>query len=164
MSGQRQHEPSFSSPPPTKLLQHLVTLVQNKHLDGRSVQGLVSNQSVQSTRSSDDNVRALGLVLQDLLVLLDRGSTVKDTRLDVGHVLCETGKLVLDLEGQFSGVTENDARDLAVDGLELLQGRENKDGGLTHTRLGLAEDVLTQDGLRDTLLLDCRFRKSRRRE
>lgn len=114
--------PTCSDRRHTERLQHLVTFIENKHLDGGSVQSLVSNQSVQSTGGSDNDVRALCLVLQDFLVLLDGGSTVKDTGLDGGHVLGESGKFVLDLEGQFSGVTENDARDLAVDGFQLLQG------------------------------------------
>lgn len=114
--------PACSDREHTERLQHLVTFIENEHLDSGSVQSLVTNQSIQSTGGSDNDVRALCLVLQDFLVLLDGGSTVKDTGLDGGHVLGESGKFVLDLEGQFSGVTENDARDLAVDGFQLLQG------------------------------------------
>ena len=100
-------------------------------------------------------MRTLGLVSQDLLVGLDGGTSVKDRGPDIGHVLGEPVELVLDLESQFSGVTENDGRDLSVDRLELLKYGQDKDGGFTHTRLGLTKDVLTQDGLGDTFLLDC---------
>jgi hypothetical protein len=43
----------------------------------------------------------------------------------------------------------------------LLQRREDEYGGLSQTRLGLAEDVGSQDGLRDAYLLDCLLRISR---
>ena len=140
---------------PTELLQHLVTLVQDEHLDLRTVKALVTGQSVHPSGSTDNDVRALGLVGQDLLVSLDRGTSVKDRSPDVGHVLGEPVELVLDLESQLSGVTQDDGRNLSVDGLELLEDGQDEDGGFTHTRLGLTENVLTQDGLGDTFLLDC---------
>jgi len=52
-------------------------------------------------------------------------------------------------------VTHTEHTDLALDRLELLEGGKDEDGGLTHTRLGLAEDVHTENGLRNTLRLDC---------
>ena len=140
---------------PTELLQHLVTLVQDEHLDLGSIEALVSGQSVHSSRGTDDDVRALGLVGQDLLVGLDGGTSVKDRGPDVGHVLGEPVELVLDLERQFSGVTENEGRDFAIDRLELLKNSQHEDGSFTHTRLGLTENVLSQNRLGDTFLLDC---------
>ena len=46
--------------------------------------------------------------------------------------------------------------DLAVDGLELMERREDEDGRLAHAALGLADDVHAQDGLGDALVLDLR--------
>jgi hypothetical protein len=40
-----------------------------------------------------------------------------------------------------------------MDSLHLLEGGEDKDGGLTHTGLCLTEDIGTEDSLGDTLLL-----------
>jgi hypothetical protein len=45
---------------------------------------------------------------------------------------------------------------LASDWLDLLKGSEDKDGSLTKTRFGLAEDIGTEDRLRNTNLLDYR--------
>ena len=63
------------------------------------------------------------------------------------------------LECEFASVAQDDGLDcgvlLLVAGLNLLQHAQHKDSGLTHTRLGLAEDVHTQDGLGDALVLDC---------
>lgn len=44
---------------------------------------------------------------------------------------------------------------MCIDDLHLLQAREHKDCSLTHTRLGLAENIGTKDGLGNALLLDC---------
>ena len=37
---------------------------------------------------------------------------------------------------------------LSVDGFDLLQGGEHKDGSLSHTRLGLAQDIHTKHSLK----------------
>jgi len=138
-------------------------------LDLGSVQLLFPDQSHHSSWGTDDNVWALFLVGEQFLVGRDGGSTVEYTGSDIGHELGETSKLVSDLVSQFSRVAENDDRDLSIDGLtgdqpernkkgsddlHLLQGGEDKDGSLTHTRLCLTEDVGTEDSLGDTFLLN----------
>lgn len=94
------------------------------------------------------------LVLQDLDVLLHRGTTVEDRGLDLGHVLAETSVFVLDLVGQLAGMAHDQDRGLARDRLDLLERGEDEDGGLAQTGLGLAEDVGAKNGLRDADLLD----------
>jgi len=54
---------------------------------------------------------------------------------------------------QLARVADDEGAHLAVHRLELLQDGEDKDRGLAHARLGLAEDVHAQDGLRDALML-----------
>jgi hypothetical protein len=125
-------------------------------LDGGAVESLVPDKGVESTGSSNDDVRALVLGLEDLGVGLDGGSTVKDRGPELGHELGESGVLVLDLVGELSGVAENDDGDLSIDGLDLLEGGEDEDGGLSHSGLGLAEDVHAEDRLRNALLLNWR--------
>jgi hypothetical protein len=46
--------------------------------------------------------------------------------------------------------------------LHLLQAGKDKDRGLAHTRLGLTEDVSTEDSLRNALLLYCQISFSSR--
>ena len=41
---------------------------------------------------------------------------------------------------------------LSVDRLQLLEGGQHEDGRLAHTRLGLAQDVHSQDGLNNSLI------------
>jgi hypothetical protein len=100
------------------------------------------------------------LVLQDLGVLLDRGSTVEDSGLDLWHVLAESGVFVLDLVGQLASVAHDENRALSRDRLNLLKGGQNKDGSLTKTGLGLTENVGSENCLRDTHLLDCRIKRA----
>lgn len=156
----------------TELIQHLVALVQHKVLDLCSIQLLVPRQREHSPGRADGNVRARLLLAELLDVGRDGRSAVEDLGADIGHELGEPQELVLDLEGELSGVAQDDDRRLAVDrltgvepssrarqrALHLLQGGQDEDGGLTHTRLGLAEDVRAEDGLRDALLLHWRKR------
>lgn len=106
---------------------------------------LVTNQSVQSTRSRNDDVRMLILIFQDSNVVLHRSATVKNGSTDIGHVLAETCILVLDLVSQLTSVTHDQYRYLARNRVDLLESCEDKDGSLTETRLGLAENIGSED-------------------
>lgn len=99
--------------------------------DSSAVERFISNEGVQSTRSSDDDVRAGRLVLEQLLIDLDGRSTVEYSRSNVRHVFTESGVFVLDLVRELPGVTENDDGDLPIDGLDLLKRRRDEDGGFT---------------------------------
>lgn len=96
------------------------------------------------------------LVLEELGVLRDRSSTIEDGCFHLGHVLAETCILILNLICKLTGVAHNQDRCLASHRLNLLESSKDEDSGLTQTGFGLAEDVGTQDGLRDAHLLDCR--------
>ncbi len=148
-------EDVLNIPAHVDLLEDLVTLVNDKVLDTRNLERLVTNKGVHTARSTDNDVRALGLVLEHGLVLGDGCTTVDDTGADIGHVLGKTGVLVADLVGELTSVAEDDDGNLAVDGLDLLKGSKDEDGSLTHTGLGLTHDVHAEDRLGDTFLLDC---------
>lgn len=143
----------------TRLIEHLVTLVEDKDADAAKTQSLVTDKSLQTTRSTDNDVRAGLLVLERLHIGLDGSTTIEDTGLDVGHVLAEAVVLVADLVGQLTSVTHDNHRDLSVHGLDLLKRSENEDSSLTQTGLGLADNVTTEERLGDTGLLDCRLNR-----
>jgi hypothetical protein len=63
--------------------------------------------------------------------------------------------LIANLEGQLTGVAHNQNRSFPSDRLNLLQRAEDEDGGLSETRLGLTENIGSEDGLWDADLLDC---------
>lgn len=145
----------------TNLVKHLVALIQNEAGDGTETQLLVADQSVKASGCGDDNVRVSLLVRQELLVLLDVGTTIEDRSLDIRHILAETLIFVADLECKLAGVAHDEHGDFASNRLNLLQSAEDEDGGLSETRFRLAEDVGSEDGLRDANLLDCRFENVR---
>lgn len=138
----------------TNLVEHLVTLIEDEALNVAEAELLVSDQGVQTTGSGDNDVRVSLLVGKELNVFLHGGTAVEDSGLDVGHVLCESGVFVLDLVGELTGVAHNEDRGLTLDGLHLLQSCEDEDGSLSQTGLGLADDIVTENGLGNTLLLD----------
>jgi hypothetical protein len=140
----------------TRLVKHLVALIENENADAAKAQSLVADKSLKTTRSADNDVRASLLVLQGLDIRLDGGTAIEHTSLDVRHVLAEAVILVPNLVGQLTGVAHDNDRDLSVHRLNLLKGREDKDGRLSQTGLGLADDVTAEKSLRDTSLLDCR--------
>ena len=80
------------------------------------------------------------------------------TNLDLRHVFGETAKFVENLIGEFTGVTHDNSADRRVffGRFELLQNGNDKNSRFSHSRLGLADDVGTEDGLRDALVLDLR--------
>lgn len=97
-----------------ELLEHLVALVENKVLDRVRLELAIADEGKGTTRSSNDNVRALFLVRQNLAVGGDGCSTVEDGSANVCHVLAETDKLVTDLVGEFTSVAENDDARLSI--------------------------------------------------
>lgn len=142
----------------TGLVKHLVALIENKDADTAKAECLVADKGLETTRSTNNDVRASLLVLQGLHVGLDWSTTIEDTSLDVGHVLAEAVVLVANLVSKLTSVAHDHNRNLAINRLNLLQSGEHKDGSLTETRLGLADNITTEKCLGNTGLLDCRSR------
>mmetsp|Transcript_13392 Transcript_13392/g.34357 ORF Transcript_13392/g.34357 Transcript_13392/m.34357 type:complete len:374 (-) Transcript_13392:267-1388(-) len=133
-------------------IQHLVALVQHKVAHRGQVKKLLVAQRQHAPGRAHHNVRRV--LLQHLLVLLDRQAPEEIGHLDALKVPAKALKLVADLERQLTGVAQHDGRHLALLRLQLLQHGQHEDCSLTHTRLGLANDVHAQDGLWDALMLD----------
>lgn len=115
----------------TDCVQELITLVKNEVLDVAGIEALISNEGVQSTRSSDDNMRASVLVLEDLDILGLARTSVEDRSSDIRHVLAESSVFVLDLVSQLAGVAEHNDTDLASDRLDLLECSNDEDSSFT---------------------------------
>jgi hypothetical protein len=140
----------------TRLVEHLIALIENEDANASETKSLVTDKSLKTAGSTNNDVGASLLVLQGLNVLLDGSTTVEDTGLDIGHVLAEAVVLVANLVGELTSVAHDHHGDLSVDGLNLLESGENKDSSLTQTRLGLADNITTKEGLGNAGLLDCR--------
>lgn len=115
----------------TDSFEHLVALVEDEVADGGALETLVADEGVEATGGADDDVGALVLVLEQVLVDLDARSAVEDAGANAGHVLAEAGVLVLDLVGELARVAEDDDGDFTSDRLNLLEGSGNEDGGLS---------------------------------
>jgi hypothetical protein len=133
----------------TRLVEHLVTLIEDKVLEVGEAQVLVADEGVDTTGRADDDVRMGVLVAEHLDILLHRSSSVEE--------LGEAVVLVPNLVGQLTGVAhDEDGRDTGLGLLvHLLESRKNEDGSLSETGLGLAEDIVSENGLGDGDLLDC---------
>ena len=118
---------------------------------------LVANERVDAARSTNDDVGVRLLVAEELDVLGDRCASVEDTDLNIWQELGEAVVLIPNLVGQLTSVAhDEDSCDTRLWLLvHLLEGGENEDGSLSETGLGLAEDIVSKDGLRDGDLLDC---------
>lgn len=140
----------------TNLVKHLVTFIKNEDFATAKSEKLVSYEGVQTTRCGNNNMRMGVSVLQYFGVFLYGCSSVEDGSLDVWQILGKTSILILDLICQFTSVTHNKDRCFAGDRLDLLKCCKNKDCSLTKARLGLAQNIGTENSLRDSKLLDCR--------
>jgi len=129
----------------TGLVQHLVALIEDEVLQVGKAEMPIADEGVDTTGSTDDDVRVSVLVAKELDVLLNGSSSVEDTNLDVRQELGEAVVLVADLVGQLASVAHD--QDSGGTGLgllvHLLEGCENEDGSLSETRLGLAEDIVS---------------------
>jgi hypothetical protein len=94
------------------------------------------------------------VILQDVAIGLDIDTSIKDGRLDRGKVLGKALVFMGNLKGQLTGVTQDEARDLIFFYIELMQGSQDKDGSLSHTRLGLTHNITSQHSLWDGFMLD----------
>jgi hypothetical protein len=94
-------------------------------------------------------------VSQDLDVFLHGSATVEDGSLHLRHVLAESCILVLDLICKLTSVAHNQDGAFAGNWLDLLQCCKDENCCLPKTRLGLAQDVGSKNGLRNANLLDC---------
>lgn len=142
----------------TDLIEHLVALIQNESLNTAESELLLPDEGIETSGCRNDDVRMRLLVLQNLLVLLDVGTAVEHGRLHLRHVLAETLIFVTNLEGKLTSVAHNQHRDFTSDRFDLLERAEHEDSSLSETGLGLAQNIGTEDGLRDANLLDCNSR------
>jgi len=144
----------------TDLIQHLVTLIQHKHLAVTETKVLISDKRVKTTRCSNNDVGMGVLILENLGIFLNGSSSIKDSSLYIRHILAEASVLIFNLVGQLASVAHDEDRGLASDRLNLLEGCKDEDGGLTETRFGLAKDIGTENCLRNANLLDCRVNRA----
>lgn len=104
----------------TKLLKHLVALIQGEVLDILCIQNFVSDEGIQPTRGCNNNMWTSVLLAQYLCIFLDRRSTIEGVNPNLWHILGESSVLIFDLKGKFPGMAEDDDRNFAIYRLQLL--------------------------------------------
>lgn len=127
--------------PLTDLIQHLVALIENEVLDVSQRQSFVSDKSIETTWSSNNDIGVLLFVFQQFEVLCHWSTTIKDSSLHLRKVLAKSSVLVLNLICQLSSVAHYEDRAFSRYWLQGVEGSKDEDGGLTQTRLCLAKDV-----------------------
>lgn len=135
----------------TQLLQHLVAFVEDEMFEIFQVKLLVANERENSARCADHNMWRH--CLQSLFVLLHWHATEEHPNFNAGHVLAETLVFLADLEGQLTSVAHNQNVDIVVGWFQLLKSCQDEDGGLSHTRFSLAQDVHPQNSLWNAFVL-----------
>jgi hypothetical protein len=93
------------------------------------------------------------LILDQLDILLKRCAAIKHRSSNIRHIFAEPHIFIPDLKGEFTGVAQDENRNLAIDRLDLLEGCKNKDCCFAQAGFCLAEDVGREDSLRETDLL-----------
>mmetsp|Transcript_84567 Transcript_84567/g.141017 ORF Transcript_84567/g.141017 Transcript_84567/m.141017 type:complete len:338 (+) Transcript_84567:450-1463(+) len=141
-----------------QLVQHPITFIQNEVLEFLQFQGALVCQRKDTTRRAHNNVgKLVTLRVEGLLVFGNKGTAIEDCAVGMRKVLRETGELVVDLERQLACVAEDQTvHELLVRLFQLLKSRQHKDRSLAHPGFGLAEQVLSQNRLRDALVLHLR--------
>lgn len=96
-------------------------------LDVFGIQYFVSGKSIQSTRCGDNDVGTLVLVAEQFGVLGYRCTAVESADTNIGHVLGEASVFIFDLEGEFTGVAEDEDRYFSINRFELLKCSQDED-------------------------------------
>ena len=110
----------------TKLLKHFIAFVKHEVFHVRRNQDFVSNEGVETARSSDDDMWTLGLVLEDFRIFLNGSATKESCNANVRHVFREANILISDLERKFSCMAENNHRNLPIHWFDLVERCQNE--------------------------------------
>lgn len=131
---------------------HLIGLIENEHLHGIGLQETTLDHVVDTTGSTDNDLRA---VLESLHVVANAGTTNAGVALDA-HEVTDSDDDLLDLLGQLTGRGENEGLALLEVGVDLLEDGDGESGGLSGTGLSLSNNIVTLNDGHDSTLLDSR--------
>lgn len=119
--------------------QHLIGLIQDEHLDLVGLEVSSVDHVENSTWSTDNN---LDTRLEGLDVILHGGTTNGSVNSDV-QVQTDGVDDVKNLLGQLSGWSQDQSLGGLLGVVNVLQSRDGEGGGLSGTRLGLSQHILS---------------------
>ena len=115
----------------TYFFEHLVALVEDEDLEVAEVKVALLDEGEDTAWGADDHVGLLD-ALEEGDVLADGDTTVDHLCAQLGKLLLESIKLLLDLVSELSVVAEHECRArLGVLG-QLMKDSEDEDSGLSH--------------------------------
>ena len=139
----------------TYLVEHLVALIENKNFDAAEAKLFITYECIESTWCCNNDVWMGVFVRKRFDVFLHWCSAVKDCCFDIWKIFTEPSVFVLDLVSQLASMAHHQDGALSSHRFDLLKSCEDENGGFPKARLGLAEYIGSQNGLRDADLLDC---------
>jgi len=138
------------------LLQKLVAFVKNEPLELVQLHVTFFNERFHAPRGTTHNVRRV--LLKHLLMQLVRNASVNLLGFDIRKVFAEALELLANLVGQVANVREakgiNNILPVLFFRANEMQRRKDEDSCLSHSRFGLANDIMTEDRLWNTGLLN----------
>ena len=135
---------------PEAHVQHLVRLVQNHHVHIVQFHGAPAHMIHYAPRRSHDDLHALQAVdLPDDIL-----SAIYGKHLNAMHIFCDLSQLLRRLHGQLSGGTQNHRLKLLQIRIDLLQGRNTECRRLTGSGLGLSDDIVPVQKVRNCHFLN----------
>lgn len=117
---------------------HLVGLVKDEHLHAVGLEEPALDHVVDTTRGSNNDVRA---ILEGLHVITNAGATNAGVALNV-HEVTDGDNDLLDLLGKLTGGSKDQGL-AGLDGrVDLLENGDREGSGLAGTRLGLSDNIM----------------------
>ena len=156
------------------LCKHLIALIHHKVLDLTVVKNLVSAQSFDATRATDDDIR----ILHHNLIFLSSQRDTTEHRHDhhIRQIHSKPLKLLRNLRArtytllihkdthtggvthlkcQFASVAEHNGGDDVRRWTNLVENGDDEDGSFAHAALRLTDQVAAQQRLGDAFMLHC---------
>lgn len=138
--------------PHVNLGQHSVALIDYKVLDVVQFNVAISDEFMQTSWASNNNVWRIVLQLSNLGV--QRHSSVEHFSLVV-QILTKSVEFISNLLGQLSSRSQNDSRERSsVLFVHLIEDGENKNSSFSCTSLSLAQNISARDCIVDGFRLD----------
>lgn len=138
------------------ILEAAVELINDEPLDLLSIEGAILDERVETAGGADNDGGDLLLELANVLDLAH--AAVEAAGGAVGKVLVEALELILELESELAGMSDDNSLAVGLlalgDLLHLLKESEDENSGLTHTGLGLGKNVGAKHSLGESLVLN----------
>ncbi len=135
-----------------RLLQHLVDLINDEDLHRPNIHGLPLNENLQTSGARYNDMRRI--VLEHLLLRGKRHTSIHRMNSDALQICLKALEFLCHLISQLARVNNANALEAILSG-DALQGHNHEHRRFAHTRLGLGNDIVARQALRDGFLLNC---------